>query len=157
MHRTLFTLGYEKRTIDEFIRILLDNRINVLIDVRETAWSHKRGFSKEAFRAALADAGIEYVHAEFAGNPKWLRREADSHAQCLDWYRWYLGEFEEILEAFTQLVDQFLSRGKRVCITCYERHARDCHRSILAAQWQAAGSRAVEHLAVDGCERLIPV
>jgi uncharacterized protein (DUF488 family) len=155
MHRTLFTLGYEKRTLNEFIRILLDNRINVLVDVRETAWSHKPGFSKAAFRTALEEAGIEYVHADFAGNPKWLRGEAESHAQCLEWYRWYLGEFGEIVEVFSDLVDGLLAHGSRVCITCFERHADDCHRSIIATEWQSSGGRAVEHLAVEGCERLI--
>ncbi len=155
MHQTLFTLGYEKRTIDEFIGILLENRINVLLDVRETAWSHKPGFSEAAFRTALAAAGIEYVHADFAGNPKWLRREAESHAQCLDLYRWYLGEFGEIVEAFSLLVNGVLVRGKRVCITCFERHADDCHRSIIATEWRSSGNRAVQHLAVGGCKRLI--
>ena len=155
MTPTLFTLGYQQRTIDEFVDILREADIDVLVDVRETAWSHKPGFSKSAFVAALAAAGIEYVHADFAGNPKWLRANADSHRECLDWYAWYLGEFGEILPAFDELVDRYQAAGKRVCVTCFERHADDCHRAILADQWRARGKRAVSHLATDGCERLL--
>ncbi len=152
---TLFTLGYQQRTLGEFVAILLESGIDVLVDVRETAWSHKPGFSKGAFQRQLAINGIEYIHAQFAGNPKWLRATAQSHRECLDWYSWYLGEFPEIVPALEQLVAEQLSDGKRVCVTCFERHAEDCHRAILAARWQERGPREVRHLATDGCERLL--
>ena len=119
MKHTLFTLGYQQRTLGEFTAILRRCDIDVLIDVRETAWSHKPGFSKGALERALEAEGIAYVHAAFAGNPKWLRANADSHRECL------------------------------------ERHADDCHRAILAEQWQERGPRRVEHLATEGCERLV--
>jgi uncharacterized protein (DUF488 family) len=155
MPQTLFTLGYQQRTLDEFVSILVESSIDVLVDVRETAWSHKPGFSKGAFQTSLAARGIEYIHADFAGNPKWLRSNAASHRECLDWYSWYLGEFEEIVPAFERLLAEQLRRGKRVCVTCFERHADDCHRAILAAKWQARGARRVTHLATAGCERLL--
>jgi uncharacterized protein (DUF488 family) len=40
-------------------------------------------------------------------------------------------------------------------MTCFERHPEDCHRSILADRWQQRGRRRVQHLATDGCDRLI--
>jgi uncharacterized protein (DUF488 family) len=155
MQQTLFTLGYQQRTLEEFIAILLSSRIDVLVDVRETPWSHKPGFSKNVLQAALLARGIRYTHADFAGNPKWLRDNADSHRECLDWYAWYLGEFEEIVPAFEQLLAEQFREGKRVCVACFERHADDCHRAILAKEWQARGSRQVRHLATDGCKRLL--
>ena len=154
MPTTLFTLGYQQRSIDEFVAILGEHEIDVLIDVRETAWSHKPGFSKSAFAAALAGAGVEYVHADFAGNPKWLRSNADSHGECLELYDRYLDDFAEIVRAFDRLVAELHAAGKRVCITCFERHADDCHRAILAHRWKAKRGRQVRHLAVEGCRRL---
>ena len=155
MSRTLYTLGYEKRSIDEFVYLLLEAEIGVLVDVRETAWSHKPGFSKTAFTAALASVGIEYVHAPFAGNPKILRDAAPNHAACLEAYRQYLARDVSIVERFEALVTPYLVEGAGVCITCYERHAEDCHRSILADAWRRRGRRQVKHLATDGCTRLI--
>lgn len=155
MQSTLYTLGYQQRTIDEFVRLLGAAGVQVLVDVRETAWSHKPGFSKNGLARELAKAGIEYVHADFAGNPKWLRSNATSHAECLSWYEWYIEEFEEIVEAFDSLIESLHATGKRVCITCFERHAEDCHRSILAAKWQTRSGREVRHLAIDGCPRLL--
>jgi uncharacterized protein (DUF488 family) len=155
MPEIIYTLGYQQRTIDEFVAIVRGSGVEVLVDVRETAWSHKPGFSKAAFARALSEAGIDYVHAAFAGNPKWLRENAGSHHECLSWYDWYLTEFEEVVEAFEQLVAEIAQQGRRAALTCYERHAADCHRSILAERWvRRAPSRRVEHLAVEGCLRL---
>lgn len=155
MLETLYTLGYEKRSIDEYLELLLAAEVGVLVDVRETAWSHKPGFSKTSLSAALSAVGIEYVHASFAGNPKALRAAAPSHAKCLVAYRALLKANSSILPRFEVLVGDFLREGAKVCLTCYERHAEDCHRSVLADAWQRGGRRHVNHLAVDGCRRLI--
>jgi uncharacterized protein (DUF488 family) len=152
---TLFTLGYEKRTVEEFVSLLLAAQIDVLVDVRETAWSHKPGFSKAAFSRHLVSAGIEYLHAPFVGNPKWLRSEASTHEECLAWYAWYLDSHAELVEYFDAVSAGLLRAGKRICITCFERHADDCHRSILAERWRQRGRRVVTHLATEGCERLL--
>jgi uncharacterized protein (DUF488 family) len=152
---TIFTLGYQQRSIDEFIDILRARQISVLVDVRETAWSHKPGFSKTAFSQALATAGIEYVHARFAGNPKSLRRTAQTHDACLARYAEYIDGSDHIIDAFDQLIRELVAAGKRVCLTCFERHADDCHRSIIADRWKRRGRRTVQHLAVDGCARMV--
>lgn len=94
----IYTLGYEKRSIEEFVELLLDAKIDVLVDVREKAWSHKPGFSKTAFTLALENVGIEYVHAPFAGNPKTIRARANSHEACLEQYRRYLERRPEIID-----------------------------------------------------------
>jgi hypothetical protein len=58
MSRTLFTRGYQQRTIDDFVSILVSSRIDVPVDVRETARSHKPGFSKSVLQAALLAHGL---------------------------------------------------------------------------------------------------
>jgi uncharacterized protein (DUF488 family) len=151
---TLFTLGYQQRTLGEFLGFLHDARVDVLVDVRETAWSHKPGFSKGALRSALEAQGIAYVHASFAGNPKRIRTGAESHEDCLRLFATYLDGNVVILEMFDELVGRLLDVGKRVCLACYERHPDDCHRGILAARWEAGCARHVEHLGVDGARRL---
>lgn len=152
---TVLTLGYQQRTIKEFIDLLVDAGVDVLIDVRETAWSHKPGFSKTALQARLAAVDIEYAHARFAGNPKRIRASASSHAQCLVRYAAHLKSHRSIVREFDQLVATYVEDGKRVCLTCYERHPDDCHRAILAAQWRAGRRRRVVHLSADGCPRLV--
>ena len=153
---TLYTIGYEKRTIDGYVQLLREHEIDVVIDVRETAWSHKPGFSKGKFSAALADAGIDYVHAPWAGNPKWLREVAQSHAECIANFKRYLSAMPDVLDALEEAVAQHVAVGRPVALTCFERHHEDCHRSVLAAAWAARGfGREVEHVATDGCARRI--
>ncbi len=154
--KQIFTLGYEKRSIGEFVQLLVEAEIHVLIDVREKAWSHKPGFSKTAFSTALAGVGIEYVHASFAGNPKRFRAQAKTHKASLESYRRHLEANPAIVDEFDELVSGFLRGGQRVCITCFERHPDDCHRSILATQWRGQRRVRVEHIDPTGCPRLIP-
>jgi uncharacterized protein (DUF488 family) len=43
---SLFTIGYEGRNIDEFVKILQHSHIRRVVDIREIPLSRKRGFSK---------------------------------------------------------------------------------------------------------------
>ena len=151
---TLFTLGYQRRSQSEFVRLLIDTAVDVLVDVRETAWSHKPGFSKRGLQEALRDHGIAYVHAPFVGNPRLLRATAATHDECLLRYAGHLDAHPDIVEMFDELVGRLLDAGKRVCLTCFERHPDDCHRGVLAERWRRGTWRRVEHLAVDEACRL---
>ena len=152
---TLYTLGYQERTVEDFIDLLTTARIDTVVDVRATAWSHKRGFSRSALERHLRKARIAYIHAAFAGNPKFLRSVAPTHNDCLRLYRSYFVGHHEIVEEFANLIAGLQAYDQRVCLVCYERHAQDCHRSILTEKWRALGARSVEHLAVSGCKRLV--
>jgi uncharacterized protein (DUF488 family) len=147
MVTTLFTLGYEKRDLDEFIGILQAASIDALVDVRETPWSHKPGFSKTPLSSAVGNAGMQYVHAKFAGNPKRLRTQANSHNEALALYRDFLAQHTKLMDDFDTLVGELQTRGKRVCVMCFERNPDECHRSVLADLWRQRGGRTVEHLA----------
>jgi len=123
--------------------------IDVVVDVRETAWSHKPGFSKGALRSALEGHGIAYVHASFAGNPKRIRAAVGSHEECLRLFAHHLDGNRAIVDMFDELVGRLLDEGKRVCLTCYERHPDECHRGVLAERWVVGHWRRVEHLGAD--------
>jgi uncharacterized protein (DUF488 family) len=151
----LCTIGYEKRSLAEYLDLLVSHGVEVVIDVRETAWSHKPGFSKTAFAAGLRQVGIAYVHLRVAGNPKGLRVGADSHTEVLRRYRQHLAQRPEVM---TALDDALRSHGvghRRIALTCFERHPDDCHRGILAESWVAQHGGEVLHLGPDGCKRLV--
>jgi uncharacterized protein (DUF488 family) len=152
----LCTIGYEKRSLGEYIDLLLANGVEVVIDVRETAWSHKPGFSKTAFSAGLKGAGIAYVHLRAAGNPKWLRQSASSHAECLALYRQYIQRRPEVMSALSDALMEHGVTHRRIALTCFERHPEDCHRGILADAWAQREGSEILHLGPTGCKRLIP-
>lgn len=70
MASTLRTIGYEGATLEGFLAALRRSRVSLLIDVRAVAVSRRKGFSKTALAAALAEAGIGYLHLRDLGDPK---------------------------------------------------------------------------------------
>ena len=72
----LFTIGYEGRTLDEFLDRLGGSGAKLLIDVRAIAASRRPGFSKTALAGALAEVGIDYLHLRSLGTPKAGREAA---------------------------------------------------------------------------------
>jgi len=131
MNVTVFTLGYEKRSLLEFIRILEESNIRVVLDVREKAWSHKRDFCKTRFKDGLAKNKILYIHVPEAGNPKNIRIKSKSSEHCLELYEEYLSQTHNGLTIIKQAILDAKNEKKKVCLICFERNPQMCHRSII--------------------------
>ena len=130
-HLNLYTLGYQGVDVDVYVQRLKAAGVGIVADVRETPWSHKRGFCKNILSTELSKAGIDYVHVKSAGNPKANRRTAPDLAECLRRYRGYLDENPTGVVDLIEVVRIAASRNRTVCLTCFERDVNDCHRSIL--------------------------
>jgi len=133
------SVGYEGRTIDEFIADLTARRIDVLVDVRLNAVSRRRGFSKTALGNALTDAGIAYLHLRALGNPQ-DNRAAFSGANVESGRQAYrallatpaaAGALEELAQ---------LAKDKHVAVMCFERDEQHCHRLVVIDELIAVGS-----------------
>lgn len=122
-----FTIGYEGRSVDDFIAVLLEAGVQRIVDVRELPLSRKRGFSKRALAEALAEHGIEYLHVRAAGNPfRDLRHDID---RCLAAYREQLRSNPAVLDEVMAALE-----GTRAALLCVEHDHTACHRSVLAAR-----------------------
>lgn len=126
----LFTIGYSGYTVDSFIDTLRAQDVSMLLDVRMTPISRKRGFSKSALRVALAHAGIAYQHARTLGSPAELRRELHMNRD----YDAFFAAYREYLNQQTPSVNEAaeLVAAERVCLMCVEQHPHECHRSVVA-------------------------
>ena len=132
----VFTLGYQGATLETYIGTLKSAGIDLVVDVRETAWSYKPGFSKTALSTALQSAGINYLHLRSAGNPSENRKTAKSSKECLARYKKHLRSNRGCLDELGQLITQHSKKKERVCLTCFERHPEECHRSVLLKELQ---------------------
>lgn len=118
------SIGYEKRSLSDFIECLRAARVRKLLDVRAVAMSRRAPFRKVALQSALAAAGIDYQHFPSAGNPY---RDANCEvAACLAAYRRYLRR----RPATVRSVAHQLGDGD-AAVMCYERQHRACHRRVL--------------------------
>jgi uncharacterized protein (DUF488 family) len=62
MAAVTFTIGYERKTLDEFLSVLVEARVDRVVDVRALPLSRRRSFSKTPLGEALAARSIEYVY-----------------------------------------------------------------------------------------------
>jgi uncharacterized protein (DUF488 family) len=125
----LVSIGYEGRDVVELISQLQSLRVSVLVDVRLTPISRKRGMSKSALSEALAVAGIRYVHHRELGNPKENRdayRTGDARAYARFERVLETPEAEGALDHVSELLD-----GECVALLCFERDHSQCHRALV--------------------------
>lgn len=127
----VFTLGYERLAPELYVSTLVDHGVGLVIDVREYAWSHRPAFVKTVLERNLAAAGIGYVHCKAAGNPKAVRKAAKQPAEWIPQYRQYLSEHVSAVREVLELIGEANSEDRYACLTCYERDAANCHRSVL--------------------------
>jgi uncharacterized protein (DUF488 family) len=126
----IFTIGYEGATVGEVLTALKNAGVERVIDVRALPLSRRPGFSKTPLKAALEEAGIEYVHLKALGTPADGRAaaRADRHD---DLKRIYAGQLE-LPEAMAQSAQMLhLAAEKPSAVLCMEREPAQCHRTLL--------------------------
>ena len=129
--RRLSTIGYEGKTLDEFLGELKDAGVEVVLDVRAVAASRRPGFSKTALSNALREQGIDYLHLRPLGTPA-AGREAARAGRIAEMNAIYAGQLETP-EAGLALEQALSAAGERhAALLCYEKQACDCHRTLLA-------------------------
>jgi hypothetical protein len=131
----IYTIGYEGRTVQELLHELVRNGVELLVDVRLTPLSRKKGFSKNALAAALRDVGVEYRHQPGLGNPK-DNREAfrKGHESARARYRTHVtDDAQPVIDETIEM-----AQHQRVALLCFEREHSECHRSCITEIAQAA-------------------
>ncbi len=148
----LNTIGYEGADLDDFVHTLVQAEINTLVDIRDRAQSRRRGFSKTALSERLARDGIAYIHMRELGDPK----EGREAARAGNWSK-FKKVFEAVLKtdeaqsAILSITD--LSKSQNICLLCYERDEKTCHRKIVSEIIEKKLKRKTRHLGVRQFER----
>jgi uncharacterized protein (DUF488 family) len=145
---TIFTAGYEGRSLEGFLDALRANGVTLLADVREAPISRKPGFSKSALAQTLQHAGIDYRHIRALGCPKPIR---DAHKVDGDWAR-YTRRFMKHLDAQAAAVDELakLCTERPTALLCYEANFHCCHRTYVARAVAARSGMQIRHLTAEG-------
>jgi uncharacterized protein (DUF488 family) len=138
----LFTIGYEGRTIDEFIDRLKQFHISRLIDVREIPLSRKKGFSKSALRERLQNENIEYVHIKALGTPSSIRNKLKSDWNYDNFFKAYAKHLSHNLES-AQEAYEYIYDGNN-CIMCFELTPEKCHRIAIANKMKELGGNKIK-------------
>jgi uncharacterized protein (DUF488 family) len=129
--KRLSTIGYEAKTLEEFLGELNEAGVEIVLDVRAVAASRRPGFSKTALSGALRESGIDYLHLRPLGTPA-AGREAARAGRIAEMRAIYADQLETPEAALA--MEQALAEAseRHAALLCYEKEAPDCHRSMLA-------------------------
>lgn len=128
--RMVFSIGYEGKSIDEYLNLLIKNNVDLLCDVRKNPISMKYGFSKNALATFCQNLGIDYIHIPNLGIESQQReslKTAQDYKVLFDNYRLSLCDKEEFLAEVIALIQ----KHKRIAFTCFELLHTSCHRGTL--------------------------
>ncbi len=148
----LNTIGYEGASPADFIQTLTVAGVELVVDIRDRAQSRRPGFSKTALETSLADAGIGYLRLRELGDPK-EGRDAARAGNVELFKRTFFGvlrtpEAQAALEAIV-----LASESQSICLLCYERDYRNCHRKLVSDRIEKQTGLKTRHLGVRQFEQ----
>lgn len=146
MKKILYTCGHSKHPIDYFLRLLTDNAISAVCDVRSTPYSRRHPqYNKEALSLALREKDIAYV---FLG--KELGAKHPDPACIVNGKV----QFELIADrpGFANGLERITEGMKRYNLTllCAEEDPLICHRTILVCRHLRNRLDSILHIRGDG-------
>jgi len=142
LQELLDSTGKTKRSTEKVLdKLKSTNAIEQLlegVDVRKDAYSKQDvSYSEGALSRILADAKIKYIHVPELGVDYNLREELRSTHD----YETYFNRYMDYLEKNSNLTELVagLAKNNVICLMCYEKDFRRCHRSVLANKLQELG------------------
>jgi uncharacterized protein (DUF488 family) len=151
--RLIYTIGHSTRSIEEFVYLLKQVDVTLLVDVRSIPRSRAvPWFNGDALPGTLLEHGIAYSHLESLGGRRHTRKDAPPSVNTywkVEAFRSYAdyaatAEFRAGLATLGELA------AKEICaIMCAEAVWWRCHRRIIADYLLAAGM-PVEHIMGEG-------
>ena len=155
----IFTIGHSNHSVDKFARLLDDNGVMILVDVRTSPYSrYNSQFNKDSLQFELDRHNIQYVYGGkyLGGRPSdpscyksgVLPSEGTDYLHEVDYAKvmkrgWFLKGIQGLLEVANQDL---------TAIMCSEENPVDCHRHHLIARYLLDNHTevVVRHIRGDG-------
>lgn len=126
------TIGYEGRSLEEFLNELLRSGVTLLCDVRRNPMSRKYGFAKSTLSKGCEGIGVRYEHLPELGIASEQRQSLETQADYDALFAVYERECLPLQTAALERINGWVDSGERVALTCYERLPQQCHRHCVA-------------------------
>lgn len=142
----LCTIGYEGRTLENYLNSLIQDGVTVLCDVRRNPLSRKYGFSKGTLSNACEGVGIRYEHLPELGIASEERRELHTQEDYDALFAVYERENLPKQSKALEKIRTWTEAGERVALTCFEKRPNQCHRHCVAEALEGMMQQTVVHL-----------
>ena len=155
----LYTIGHSNHSLEKLIRLLEDNGVMTVVDVRSAPYSrYNPQFNKDNLGGALAQRNIQYAFAGqyLGGRPsdptcyksRTLPGDGADYLHEVDYPEvmkrdWFIKGIERLLELADELT---------TAILCSEENPAECHRHHLIAKYLMTEHPevSVRHIRGDG-------
>ena len=130
---TIYTIGFTKKTAEQFFETLKASAIELLIDIRLNNRSQLAGFTKDGDIQYFLNhlCGIDYIHCEeFAPSKELLSGYQKKEISWEDYEKEYARIMEK-RDACHKFLNRFSDR-ERICLLCSEPTPEHCHRRLFA-------------------------
>lgn len=128
----LCTIGYEGRTLEDYLNRLIQDGVTLLCDVRRNPLSRKYGFSKGTLSKVCEGVDIRYAHLPELGIASEERRNLHTQADYDTLFSIYECESLPKQTEALEKIRRWMEAGERVALTCFERLPQQCHRHCVA-------------------------
>jgi uncharacterized protein (DUF488 family) len=131
-YSTLFSIGYEGKSVDCYFDLLVKNAVEFLFDVRRNPLSMKYGFSKNQLKSIADKLSITYVHIPELG----IASDKRKHLNTQEDYDNLFYDYESTTLKCNQMALQpmldCLNKNESIALTCFEADPNKCHRTRVA-------------------------
>lgn len=146
-NKAVYTAGYEGKTVDEFLNLLMQSGIRRLIDVRYNPISRRYGFHKSTLSRLCDSLDIDYRHLPALGIPGSARADlgsTDRYIELFKEYRCGLRDRSDDLQTAVSLLESEPS-----VLVCMEANPECCHRNMLAQHLASMIDLPIQHLGYE--------
>lgn len=125
----IFLIGYEGRDIDEFLNVLIQNNIEILIDIRANPHSMKFDFIGTRLQRVTERVGARYIHIPELGIKSEDRKNLSSDSD----YKMLFSKYRSDLTRKEEFLKEVIKLGKnsRIALMCFEKDPKYCHRGQI--------------------------
>jgi uncharacterized protein (DUF488 family) len=149
----IYSIGHSTRTIAGFVDLLNEFGIKLLVDVRRFPNSRRHPhFAAVPLAAALAKAGVDYVHEPDMGGFREVRSGSSNTAWRNDGFRAYADHMDT--REFDAALDRLMQEASeaRTAIMCAEATPWRCHRQLISDALTVRGWEVTHILDVERIE-----
>lgn len=147
----IYTIGHSTRTLEELIRLLREQGIERLADIRRYPGSRRHPhFSRQSLVHSLPREGITYLHVPELGG----RRKPAATSPNSGWRNAQFRAYADFMATpeFHEALDGLLASTAVTAIMCAEAVPWRCHRNLVADELTRRGHEVIHILGHDSAQ-----
>jgi uncharacterized protein (DUF488 family) len=141
---TIHTIGHSTYDVDDFIKLLQDNDINTIVDVRSTPYSKFASqYNKDSIKQHLKENKIGYIFMGDLLGARYENKNLLFDNGKVDFKK--VQKIKPFQDGITRL-EKGINKGYNISLMCSEKEAFDCHRFGLISEFLSKIDVDIQHI-----------